>query len=150
MNGLLMCFIFIYLFFASQTSSESQSVLSLTHMVTSGTFWFSTDQMCTTGAKFGPLLSAVCQIKQLKSSEGPAETTHRCFCPPVPLSVLNHCSTVEYMLEKHGQITATVLNNSVSVYSKPWWFISIVEHKRRNSEDYFSLESSKKPYESFV
>lgn len=62
---------------SSQTSSESQSgmaVLSLTHMVTSGTFgsfWLSTDQMCTAGAKFSPLLSAVCQIKQLKSSEGP-------------------------------------------------------------------------------
>lgn len=62
---------------SGQTSSESQSgtaVLSLTHMVTSGTFgslWLSTDQMCTAGAKFSPLLSAVCQIKQLKSSEGP-------------------------------------------------------------------------------
>jgi len=36
------------------------------------------------------VLSAVCQIKPLKSSEGPEETTHRCFCPPVPLSALNH------------------------------------------------------------
>jgi len=46
-----------FLFFACQTSSESQfgrAVLSLTHMATSGTFRFSTDQTCTTGAKFSP------------------------------------------------------------------------------------------------